>query len=258
MNKIGLVLSGEGGKSTYHLGIWKAIKEWDMVNDISAVAGTSTGILNAIMFALDDYETAKNIWLSIKPRDVMKLDSNLIIKRFPSELYKKYTSTNVFLESSIRDTLNYYLNADALRRSKKNVYACVYNKTKNCSDYFLLNNLSKSEIVEIVIAGMSLPGVQADHYINKCVCYDCGIKPDISLKSFSENNPEIDSVIICHCNEALQVSSEYDNIIEISPHDNDLFNDNLNFSSNGTTKRIRKGYNDAMRMFDLVFRGMAD
>lgn len=258
MDKIGLVFSGEGGRSAYHIGVWKAIIEWDMVNDISTVLGTSTGILNALLFAAEDYDAARNIWLNLKSRDVMKLDSNLVIKKFPSEVHKKYNSTIVFLESSVKDLINNYVNTDALRKSRINVYACAYNKTKACIDYFHLNNLSRNEIIEIVLASMALPGVQSDNYIDNCLYYDSGVKSDIYLKPFADDNNIKDSVIVCHCNEVLKVASEFDNfnIIEIAPHDNELFNDNLNFSPVSMTKRIKKGYNDATRMFDLVYRGM--
>jgi hypothetical protein len=105
---------------------------------------------------------------------------------------------------------------------------------------------------------MSLPGVQSAHYINNCLYYDSGVKSDIFLKPFADDSNINDTVIVCHCNETLRVASEFDNfnIVEVAPHDNELFIDTFTFSPVNITKRMKKGYNDATRMFDLVYRGM--
>ena len=41
--KIGLVLSGGGGKGAYELGVWKALKELNLNKYISVFSGTSIG-----------------------------------------------------------------------------------------------------------------------------------------------------------------------------------------------------------------------
>ena len=54
--KIGLVLSGGGGKGAYELGVWKALKELNLNKYISVFSGTSIGAFNAALFAMDDLE----------------------------------------------------------------------------------------------------------------------------------------------------------------------------------------------------------
>ena len=49
--KIGLVLSGGGGKGAYELGVWKALKELNLNKYISVFSGTSIGAFNAALFA---------------------------------------------------------------------------------------------------------------------------------------------------------------------------------------------------------------
>ena len=58
--KIGLVLSGGGGKGAYELGVWKALKELNLNKYISVFSGTSIGAFNAALFAMDDLEKAEN------------------------------------------------------------------------------------------------------------------------------------------------------------------------------------------------------
>ena len=54
-NKIGLVLAGGGGKGAYHIGAWKALKQFEVDKNIGSISGTSVGALNAVLFALGNY-----------------------------------------------------------------------------------------------------------------------------------------------------------------------------------------------------------
>ena len=53
------------------MGVWRALMELDWRPQI--ITGTSVGSLNGAMFALDLYETARDMWLSIRSQDVMEL-----------------------------------------------------------------------------------------------------------------------------------------------------------------------------------------
>ena len=52
-------------------GVWRALMELDWHPQI--ITGTSVGGLNGAMFVLDRYETARDMWLTIRSRDVMEL-----------------------------------------------------------------------------------------------------------------------------------------------------------------------------------------
>lgn len=62
--EFGLVLAGGGGKGAYEIGVWKALRETGKIK-IGAVSGTSVGALNAVLFAVGDYESAEDIWMHI-------------------------------------------------------------------------------------------------------------------------------------------------------------------------------------------------
>ena len=66
-----LVLAGGGARGSYQVGVWKALMELDWHPQI--ITGTSVGSLNGAMFVLDQYETARDMWLSIRSKDVMEL-----------------------------------------------------------------------------------------------------------------------------------------------------------------------------------------
>ena len=53
------------------MGVWRALTELGWNPQI--ITGTSVGSLNGAMFALDLYETARDMWTSIRSQDVMEL-----------------------------------------------------------------------------------------------------------------------------------------------------------------------------------------
>ena len=66
-----LVLAGGGARGSYQVGVWRALMELDWHPQI--ITGTSVGSLNGAMFVLDQYETARDMWLTIRSKDVMEL-----------------------------------------------------------------------------------------------------------------------------------------------------------------------------------------
>lgn len=62
---VGLVLAGGGGKGAYFIGVWKALREYGVDKNITALSGTLIGELNAVLFAQGDYELAEHIWRGI-------------------------------------------------------------------------------------------------------------------------------------------------------------------------------------------------
>ena len=66
-----LVLAGGGARGSYQVGVWCALTELGWRPQI--ITGTSVGSLNGAMFALDLYETARDMWLTIRSQDVMEL-----------------------------------------------------------------------------------------------------------------------------------------------------------------------------------------
>ncbi len=58
--EFGLVLAGGGTKGAYEVGVWKALKELNI--NITAIAGTSIGALNAALILQDDFENFFHMW----------------------------------------------------------------------------------------------------------------------------------------------------------------------------------------------------
>ena len=110
-----LVLAGGGARGSYQVGVWRALTELGWNPQIITV--TSVGSLNGAMFALDLYETARDMWTSIRSQDVMEL---------PEET-RNLTELHQFLRDVVRaggmdvtpleEIVERVLDEDALRAS---------------------------------------------------------------------------------------------------------------------------------------------
>lgn len=59
---IGLVLSGGGAKGAYQVGVWKAMEEYGLTDNVKVASGTSVGALNAALFANISTTKAEQLW----------------------------------------------------------------------------------------------------------------------------------------------------------------------------------------------------
>ena len=110
-----LVLAGGGARGSYQVGVWRALTELGWNPQI--ITGTSVGSLNGAMFARDLYETARDMWTSIRSQDVMEL---------PEET-RNLTELHQFLRDVVRaggmdvtpleEIVERVLDEDALRAS---------------------------------------------------------------------------------------------------------------------------------------------
>lgn len=66
-SETGLVLSGGGGKGAYEVGVWKALTEYGIAQEVSIISGTSVGGLNSALFALLDVEEIEYLWKNVVP-----------------------------------------------------------------------------------------------------------------------------------------------------------------------------------------------
>jgi len=60
--KIGLCLSGGGAKGAYEAGVWIAMEQMHLTDNITAVSGTSVGALNGALFTNVSPYSVKKLW----------------------------------------------------------------------------------------------------------------------------------------------------------------------------------------------------
>ena len=109
-----LVLAGGGARGSYQVGVWKALMELDWHPQI--ITGTSVGSLNGAMFVLDLYEVARDMWLTIRSKDVMELpEENADLSALHSFLRSVVKAGGMDV-SPLEEIVERVLDEDALRR----------------------------------------------------------------------------------------------------------------------------------------------
>ena len=79
--RIGIVLSGGGAKGAYQIGCLRALQDAGLA-DVRAVAGTSVGAMNGVLFCARKLDEAEAIWRRARFRDVVALATDQL-SRFP-------------------------------------------------------------------------------------------------------------------------------------------------------------------------------
>lgn len=110
----GLVLAGGGAKGSYQVGVWRALMELDWRPGI--ITGTSVGCLNGVLFVMDAYETARDMWLTIRSRDVMTLPEETGLSELHSFLRKTVAAGGLDV-TPLEAIIDRVLDEEVLRRA---------------------------------------------------------------------------------------------------------------------------------------------
>lgn len=150
MSKFGLSLAGGGGLGSYQIGVWKALREYEIDKRIDALSGTSVGILNACLIAQNDYDIAEYIWKN-------EIENNILSKKKMSMKNNSISSNGIFTREGLLEIMDKYLDLDIISNCKFPIYAAAVNLKTIDVVYFKLNGKSHSEIKEIMMASSAIP-----------------------------------------------------------------------------------------------------
>lgn len=111
----GLVLAGGGARGSYQVGVWRALDELGWIADV--VTGTSVGCLNGAMYVLGQYETARDMWLSIRSSDVMELPAPGTGLGGLGEAVRQFVAEGGLDVTPLEEIVSRVLDEEALRAS---------------------------------------------------------------------------------------------------------------------------------------------
>ncbi|MCZ9937831.1 patatin-like phospholipase family protein [Brachyspira hyodysenteriae] len=120
MKKLGLVLGGGGGLGSYQIGVWKALREYEIDKMIKAISGTSVGVLNACLIAQNNYDIAEYIWTN-------EIEDKILSKK-KMDINNNYISSNgIFSRKGLIEIIEKYLNIDIIINYEYPIYATAVN-----------------------------------------------------------------------------------------------------------------------------------
>ena len=283
MSAIGLVLAGGGGKGAYQIGVWEVLEEYGIVPNIKAISGTSVGALNAALFAQGDLELAREVWSTISPKAVMKMNVSLLCRRFVRSM--PYLSSASLISAGMANAFERQIyqwltkQADQGMLSKKGlsrlidnsielqrvrsfdgpIYVAAYNISSRKLQYFdLKDNDSIEEIKERLLASASIPVIFGKTRVDKDLYWDGGtpvLGDNVHVKPLYDDG--IRDLIVVHLDPEDPVDRDRFpgcNIIEIMPQEDlgGLISGTMNFRSEVAKDNIKRGHDDAKRKLESV------
>jgi len=269
--KIGLILSGGGGKGAYEVGVWRALNEFGIAQNISVISGTSVGALNAALFASQDVPTIEKVWNAIRAEDILYVDDvEEIFKRIirillplllsPTKitiirsLLKELLLYGTFSRKGLTRIVNTYLNFHSMNDSGVHVYATCTQILPPKAEYFLLNNVSPEKAKKVLLASSAIPVVFGKEKIEKASYYDGGIFDNTPVRPVYNEGCKIIIVVLLNRVDYIR-TEDYPNstfmIIYPQLDPGGLIGGTLNFAN--VQEKIERGYKDAMRIIRPVY-----
>lgn len=262
--KIGLVLSGGGGKGAYELGVWKALKELGLSQHISVFSGTSIGAFNAVLFAMDDMDNAEKLWEEVTMEKLVPLSKTELLKRGIGlylggknmQLAKKFLSEKLeygaISNEGAVEILDKYLDFDIIKNSDRICYATCTQLPNLNVKYFKVNDHDAETAKKMVLASASLPLIYDCTEVLQEKFIDGGVSDNIPIQPVYGENCDI--IIVVLLSKEMSVDrSLYPNtkiiIIEPDNLEENTITGVLNLDVESKRKRIKAGYDDTLNQF---------
>lgn len=262
-----LVLAGGGGKGAYHMGVWKALREYGVDRNITSISGTSVGALNMVLFAQGDYTLAEKLWRNITSEDILTVDikkimlnliSSGVIKSSPylAMMMRSLYGSGVFSREGLLKIIDENIDLRIIGNSEYELFAAAYNMNKFDVDYLSLNGRNEKDIKNILLATSALPIIFNSEEVDGNRYMDGGIKDNVPIKPLYDRGYR--TFIVVHLSRDSMIYKEKfedANIIEIVPSENqgNLIKGTLDFSKDGADRRIIQGYNDAVKILKPLY-----
>jgi len=261
MKKIGLALAGGGARGAYQIGAWKALIELGIVDDISAYSGASVGSLNAVLFAMGDYELAKDLWLNLDKDSLFNIEKKIYKRIYRERL--KFLNRGVFstkrLEKLIDETVSFdkikdkeiYIATTYLGGEKSTFFDLLhtnykhYFKSDNQISYHLLRDLEEEKIKKIMLASCAIPVAFRPIMIGNETFYDGGILDNTPYQPLLDSGCEV--IIIIDLFKASFIKKKpVKGARLITVHPRRSLRGVLDFNNKYILRRFELGYNDTL------------
>ncbi|MGL5084960.1 MAG: patatin-like phospholipase family protein, partial [Clostridium sp.] len=190
--KVGLVLSGGGGKGAYELGVWKALQELNI--DIDIFSGTSIGAINAVLFAQNNINVAEQLWEEVTMEMLAPISRAMLIRKgieltiggkyidFAKKHMQHRFEVGITHKDGATNIINKYLNLDLVRKGGKICYVTCSELPDLNAKYFKITDYTNEEAKEMVIASASLPLIYDCSEIQGCKYIDGGLADNTPIK----------------------------------------------------------------------------
>lgn len=263
-DKVGLVLSGGGGRGAYEIGVWRALIDLDI--KIGGVYGTSVGSINGAAVVMGDYETARDLWLNIDYEQVMKLSPELtaVFERDWDKLSFSNTSRAIreliaqsgIDVSPLRERLDSLVDEDKIRNSDTDYGLVTYMVSKMKPVYLYIDEVPEGKLVDYILASSNLPVFKKEEIDGKRYL-DGGIYSNLPIELAKQRGfksiiaVDIGSYGISDVRAMLDVyANDEINIVYIKAQKH--YGSILTFDPEVSLKYMKAGYLDALKAYGVL------
>ncbi|MBO4626777.1 MAG: patatin-like phospholipase family protein [Lachnospiraceae bacterium] len=259
----GLVFGGGGGKGSYQIGVWKALRFLKMDSWIKTIASDSIGTLNAVMFLNGDYQKAEDAWYNIRPIQFLDITPDGVCSREGLiKILKELVDLKKVSESPIKTytTLAKLSPATESYQVIQRLFSARDDDLDIEGEYVPLNGKSPDELIQLLLAATSMPIVYDPVTINGVQYRDGGIYDNLPLRPLIED--DVKNLILVSLNPSyeydIMCASRADTIILITPSQEigALLTGTLDFDGRNSAYRLNLGFYDTLRAFEYYERRM--
>lgn len=250
----GLVLEGGGAKGSYHIGVYKALKEAGV--ELRGVVGTSIGALNGAMIVQNDYDKCYELWNQITYSMVADVDDDEIDKIMQLKLAKEdlfflrdkiksIIGTGGFDIAPLKGLLDEYIDEEKIRKSNMDFGMVTINLSPLKPLYMFKEDIPKGELKEYLMASAYLPFFKAEGPKGR-LYLDGGFYDNLPFKMLIDRGYKDLILVRTH---AMGFTKRLDlkgtNSILISPSDS--IGRSFEYDGNRARNNIQLGYYDGIR-----------
>ncbi|SFB54958.1 patatin-like phospholipase family protein [Azotobacter beijerinckii] len=266
--KLGLALSGGGGKGAYQIGVWQALRDLGLDGQLSAISGTSVGGLNGTMFAQGKLDQAREMWLNIGSRNMLSLQdvpglaaqlASMAAGGLVAQAISHFISTKGFFkQDGLKSMIAEGLDAGRLASSALPLTVALHNTAANRVDYLPVRDAHSA--ADMLLGTAALPMIFDEVRIQGSVYTDGGFYWGLPDKNV-DNTPIIplieagcDTIIVVYLSpDDLSIDPRHYPGVRILPivPANSLggVTATLDFSNEGAARRMEQGYTDGLQVF---------
>ncbi|MGL6174543.1 MAG: patatin-like phospholipase family protein [Cellulosilyticaceae bacterium] len=267
--KIGLVLSGGGGKGAYELGVWLALEKLGLTPYIKVFAGTSIGAINAALFAQGDLDAAFGMWQEVTIDKLIPISKLKLLQKGIGvaiggkviQINKKYLNQKL-MEGSVSkagaiEIINKYVDLDKVKSNEHICYAACTQVPELEARYFRITDYPTNLGKEMIIASACLPHIYDCAEVLGRKFVDGGIVDNTPIKPVYKEGCDV--IIVVSLSRSTCVNRRlYSNlpIIEIIPRQmiGNTITGTLNLDYEAKKLRIKQGYYDTIDQIEPVMK----
>lgn len=262
-DKWALALAGGGGKCSYEIGVWKALREMNLMKNVIAVSGSSGGALNAALISLEDYDNAEAIWKNIMPKQFLDVNKSTIVGPL-DKLVQRSLVNGLCSRDGLVNIIDNYLDISKLPSARIPAYACVAWYTSDCiecltekpvAEYISLSEVDRHDAKQLLLASSALPYIYPPELIHDKVYRDGGLADNVPIKPLTTVGANRLIVVKLEPDDKVDTGlyGSFKEVVEIVPSREigDLWDGALDFAGKNVLFRLMLGYYDTLRAFSL-------